>query len=150
MDLGQDQNHGQRRDFTAPHWVDINSFHHSPHLSPSQEYGGFGFVHAAHSMNAEPVLHQMSPPLQPMQQLRPLVTPPWPSTLTSQSSYAPPLLTAIPTLATSPSAAPAHSTHSAPTPRRTLTDADRRRMCQYHEEHPNVKQTEIGGNVFSC
>lgn len=29
-------------------------------------------------------------------------------------------------------------------PRRTLTDADRRRMCLYHEENPNVKQTEIG------
>ncbi|KAI5814704.1 hypothetical protein BZA77DRAFT_249678 [Pyronema omphalodes] len=29
-------------------------------------------------------------------------------------------------------------------PRRTLTDADRRRMCIYHEENPNVKQTEIG------
>jgi hypothetical protein len=26
-----------------------------------------------------------------------------------------------------------------------LTDQDRRRMCQYHEENPSVKQTEIGG-----
>ena len=31
------------------------------------------------------------------------------------------------------------------TPRRTLTDDDRRRMCEYHESHPGVKQTEIGG-----
>ena len=31
------------------------------------------------------------------------------------------------------------------TPRRTLTDADRRKMCMFHEENPNVKQTEIGG-----
>ncbi|KAK2753663.1 hypothetical protein FQN55_000026 [Onygenales sp. PD_40] len=30
------------------------------------------------------------------------------------------------------------------TPRRTLTDNDRRRMCLYHEENPHVKQTEIG------
>jgi hypothetical protein len=30
------------------------------------------------------------------------------------------------------------------TPRRTLTDDDRRRMCQYHEDNPTVKQTEIG------
>jgi hypothetical protein len=30
-------------------------------------------------------------------------------------------------------------------PRRTLTDSDRRRMCQYPEENPSVKQTEIGG-----
>jgi len=31
------------------------------------------------------------------------------------------------------------------TPRRVLTDDDRRRMCEYHESHPGVKQTEIGG-----
>jgi hypothetical protein len=31
------------------------------------------------------------------------------------------------------------------TPRRTLTDDDRRRMCEYHESHPGAKQTEIGG-----
>lgn len=30
------------------------------------------------------------------------------------------------------------------TPRKTLTNEDRRRMCQYAEDHPNVKQTEIG------
>ena len=34
---------------------------------------------------------------------------------------------------------------STTTPRRTLTDTDRRKMCQYHEEHPTKKQTEIGG-----
>jgi len=38
----------------------------------------------------------------------------------------------------------------------TLTDSDRRRMCQYHEENPSVKQTEIGGKkimssiLWSC
>ncbi|KAI9812146.1 MAG: hypothetical protein M1827_004812 [Pycnora praestabilis] len=37
-----------------------------------------------------------------------------------------------------------YSTHSTSSPRRTLTDADRRRMCLYHEENPTVKQTEIG------
>lgn len=30
------------------------------------------------------------------------------------------------------------------TPRKTLTNEDRRRMCQYAEDHPKVKQTEIG------
>ena len=29
--------------------------------------------------------------------------------------------------------------------RKILTDDDRRRMCQYHEDNPKVKQTEIGG-----
>ncbi|KXL49797.1 hypothetical protein M433DRAFT_74713 [Acidomyces richmondensis BFW] len=36
------------------------------------------------------------------------------------------------------------SSRSGSTPRKTLTDQDRRRMCQYAEEHPNSKQTEIG------
>ncbi|KAI0997313.1 hypothetical protein K3495_g10873 [Podosphaera aphanis] len=29
-------------------------------------------------------------------------------------------------------------------PRKTLTDNDRRLMCEYHEKNPNIKQTEIG------
>lgn len=29
-------------------------------------------------------------------------------------------------------------------PRKTLTDDDRRRMCQWHIDHPEMKQTEIG------
>ncbi|KAI7225169.1 hypothetical protein KC330_g9182 [Hortaea werneckii] len=33
---------------------------------------------------------------------------------------------------------------SAPIPRKTLTDNDRKRMCQYAEDHPNAKQTKIG------
>ncbi|KAI9727681.1 MAG: hypothetical protein M1828_005909 [Chrysothrix sp. TS-e1954] len=32
----------------------------------------------------------------------------------------------------------------ATTPRRTLTDDDRRKMCLYHDENPSKKQTEIG------
>ncbi|KAK6331114.1 hypothetical protein TWF696_003184 [Orbilia brochopaga] len=36
------------------------------------------------------------------------------------------------------------SNHGTGSSRRTLTDADRRRMCLYHEQHPHVKQTEIG------
>ncbi|EHA19072.1 hypothetical protein ASPNIDRAFT_212059 [Aspergillus niger ATCC 1015] len=34
--------------------------------------------------------------------------------------------------------------NSNPTPRRTLTDEDRRRMCLYHEENKTAKQTDIG------
>ena len=39
----------------------------------------------------------------------------------------------------------ASSIGSGTVPRRTLTDADRRSMCVYHEENPTLKQTEIGG-----
>ncbi|EPQ63700.1 hypothetical protein BGT96224_5103, partial [Blumeria graminis f. sp. tritici 96224] len=40
--------------------------------------------------------------------------------------------------------------HSTSSPRKTLTHNDRRRMCQYHEENPTVKQTEIGGEISAC
>jgi hypothetical protein len=30
-------------------------------------------------------------------------------------------------------------------PRKTLTDEDRREICLYHRQHPDKKQTEIGG-----
>lgn len=46
---------------------------------------------------------------------------------------------------TMPSTTTTHTTHTGSTARRTLTDADRRQMCLYHEENPNVKQTVIGG-----
>jgi len=88
------------------------------------------------------------------QQLLPLIMPShptWPSMLTNPASYsAPPV--AIP-----PASAPVvkgngtklPAIHATPSPRKTLTDSDRRRMCQYHEENPTVKQTEIGGKKIS-
>jgi len=33
-------------------------------------------------------------------------------------------------------------------PRKTLTDDDRREICLYHRQHPDKKQTEIGGMLF--
>lgn len=88
-----------------------------------------------------------------LQSLYPLVVPQqWPSMLTSQSNYSTPTLPTAST--TTPSSAV--SSHSQPTPvrqtvtggttpRRTLTDDDRRRMCQYAEDNPGIKQTDIGG-----
>lgn len=34
-------------------------------------------------------------------------------------------------------------------PRKMLTDEDRKRMCRYHLDHPNTKQTEIGGKFMT-
>ncbi|KAF2195583.1 CenpB-DNA-bind-domain-containing protein [Zopfia rhizophila CBS 207.26] len=110
--------------------------------------------------------------------------PQWPSMLTSQSTYIPPIFSSAPVPVTPASATPVSATSTRsraytselpmaggstslrdveydhdgseptveehehidtkPTPQKTLTDADRRRMCLYHEEHPTVKQTEIG------
>jgi hypothetical protein len=140
-------------------WVDIShSYNSSQHQSPIYEHGGFGFPMQPvqnHGLPTEPSYNTQrvsQPPhsLPPHQQLLPLIMPShptWPSMLTNPASYsAPPI--AIP-----PASAPLvkgsntklPAIHTTPTPRKTLTDNDRRRMCQYHEENPTVKQTEIGG-----
>lgn len=93
--------------------------------------------------------HQQLQPLQPL-----IVPPQWPSMLTTQSTYPTPVLptasTTTPVSAVSAGSSNSHSlqirqtTTGGSTPRRTLTDDDRRRMCQYAEDNPGVKQTDIG------
>ncbi|EME49302.1 hypothetical protein DOTSEDRAFT_68166 [Dothistroma septosporum NZE10] len=123
---------------------------HSHHGTPAQEYTGFNFT--SPSLPMEPSAFSSSIQSRSIhQQLQPLVMPQWPSMLNSQahSSYQPmfpqPVQPIQPmsfdSLHTPVSAT---STRSTSTPRKTLTDMDRKRMCQYAEEHPNAKQTEIG------
>ena len=73
--------------------------------------------------------------------------PTWPSMLTNPNGYntsppvaIPPASAPIQSLKTSRSVAPPMASQ----PRKTLTDDDRRRMCQYHIDNPSMKQTEIG------
>lgn len=140
-------------------WVDINhSYNSSQHQSPIYEHGGFGFPMQPVQMPVpEPSyshtqrISQSPQSLPPHQQLLPLIMPShptWPSMLTNPNNNysAPPV--PIPS-ASAPPIVKASNTklpaiHTNPTPRKTLTDNDRRRMCQYHEENPTVKQTEIG------
>lgn len=93
--------------------------------------------------------------LQQLQPLHPLIVPPqWPSMLTSQSQSSYSTTPTIPSASTTtPLSAVSSSSQSLQirqtttggnTPRRTLTDEDRRRMCQYAEDNPGVKQTDIG------
>ena len=133
-------------------WHENGQYPH--HSSPVQDFNGF---HAYTPMPMEPIygngMHpphpQHPPPRSTHQQLQPLIMPQWPSMLTSQSTYQPSIFPSAPVPITPASATPvsATSTHSrtSSTPRKTLTDQDRRRMCQYHEDNPTVKQTEIGG-----
>ncbi len=123
------------------------------------EHGGFTFMQPLQH-NGLPTEQSFPPQRMPIpqhppthtshQQLLPLIMPShptWPSMLTNPASYsAPPV--AIP--ASAPPLVKGNGTklpaiHATPSPRKTLTDSDRRRMCQYHEENPTVKQTEIGG-----
>jgi len=137
-------------------WVDIhNSYNSSQNQSPIYEHGGFGFIQPIHhSLPTEPSFPSQRVPQPPPhtthQQLLPLIMPShptWPSMLTNPANYSNPPV-AIP--ASAPPLVKGNTPklpaiHATPTPRKTLTDSDRRRMCQYHEDHPSVKQTEIGG-----
>ncbi|PGH08817.1 hypothetical protein AJ80_07776 [Polytolypa hystricis UAMH7299] len=130
---------------TAP-W-DIPNYASSHHQSPMSEFHSFAYG-SSPIMPLEPAYSMSIPQPYAPQQLLPLTTPSqWPSMLTTQSSYPPVPLPPLPMPSSMPALHPIHTAppiSTAPTPRRTLTDADRRRMCLYHEENPHVKQTEIG------
>jgi hypothetical protein len=157
--MNPDHHHSQEHGSGGYHevhdqWASGNpSPYQSHHQSPVHEYTAFNFS----GLPIEPmyVTTATMPPPQPRshQQLQPLMVPPWPSQLTSNSTYHTPVYHHTPVSATTPvttpmSAPPTTGRHS-DRPRKTLTDADRRRMCKYAEEHPNVKQTEIGGKYRS-
>jgi len=158
--LQMDHEHHHHQDSFEDHqaWAQNNHYDPSQHQSPVHDYNGFN--HYA-PLPMEPMFTTgMHPPHHHPQrtashpQLQPLIMPQWPSMLTSQSTYVPPIFPSAPVPITPASATPvsATSTHSgrtSSTPRKTLTDQDRRRMCQYHEDHPTVKQTEIGGKQTS-
>ncbi|KAK4541382.1 hypothetical protein LTR36_007983 [Oleoguttula mirabilis] len=123
---------------------------HSHHGTPAQEFSGFNF--STPQLPMEPSAFNNSMQQRPMhQQLQPLIMPQWPSMLNSQTHTTfqpmyPQHVQPIQPMSLGPLQSPlsAVSARSAPTPRKTLTDMDRKRMCQYADEHPNAKQTEIG------
>jgi hypothetical protein len=123
---------------------------HSHHGTPAQEYSSFHFGSPQLSLGSN--TFETTMPQRPIQQqLQPLVMPQWPSMLNSQShqtyqpSY-PQTVQPIQPMTMAPLQTPisATSSRSASTPRKTLTDADRKQMCQYAEDNPSAKQTEIG------
>ena len=143
-----EQHHGahHEEDYESGPWVEIAG-DHSSHNLPLQEYNvpletlyNWSIQHS----------HSTAQPLQP------LVMPQWPSQLTNPSvdngpppGFPPPRplapISTMPTKPPLPRSASTPAPISAPsTARRTLTDQDKRLMCQYHEDHPTVKQTEIG------
>lgn len=159
MDPGHSQ-HPHEGEFGEQHWADMGSYGSgNTHTSPVHEYPGFQFG-SPHVMPIEPAYNMtIPPPYTSHQQLQPLIMPQWPSMLASQSNYSGTPITSAststPISANSASSSqsnhiptPVTTTSTGSTPRRTLTDADRRAMCLYHQEHPSVKQTEIGGKTI--
>ena len=159
VNIKMEQHYGLHHDddFAAASLVEVTT--DSPHNpSPTQnDYADFDFSNSVaqlDSMYNRPLPSSYSNP----QASHPLIhMPQWPSQITSPSETSSPppvvqlqhrpilpLSKTVPTmqkLATvSPKEKPVLSSS-----RRTLTDSDRRKMCEYHNENPNVKQTEIGG-----
>ncbi|KAL1961340.1 hypothetical protein VTO42DRAFT_68 [Malbranchea cinnamomea] len=136
----------QDHDFSAPQWVDLGGFNQPQHHSPMQDFNPYVFG-SSPVMQMEQAYSMSIPQPYTAQQLLPLtMPPPWPGIISTQPGFAPVPLAPIPPMQSLGAPQRIHTPHfpTAPTPRRTLTDADRRRMCLYHEENPNVKQTEIG------
>ena len=147
-----------QNEYVDSQWVDMGGYSSGGGQSsttPLHEYNGYNFG-SPPIMPIEPAYTvPRPPPYTTHQQLQPLhlltTMAPWPSMLTSHASYSAPVVQTAP-LAT-PVSASTNSVNVTPTttggstPRRTLTDDDRRRMCEYHENHPGVKQTEIGGTL---
>ena len=144
----------QHSGYVNGHWVSVSNYN-SPSQSPAHEYPGFGYPPSNHGLGLEtgyerpiPFTFSAHPPAPPLPATQ------WPSMLTNPSSniagHVPIMSLPQPQLIplstyVSPQLPPVSAPPSMPTARRTLTDQDRRRMCQYHEDNPTVKQTEIGG-----
>ena len=169
MKVDQQHSGHQNEDFESDHWIELPS-DISPHASPFQEYNGFNYMHTSQISNdpiyARPPQSTFTAP----RPLEPLIMPTWPSEITNPSEEPPraPPPPLVRPIAPAPSAnikesdspttkTPVSASTKSPTPisattpstaRRTLTDDDRRRMCQYHEDHPSVKQTDIGGMII--
>ncbi|KAK4552464.1 hypothetical protein LTR86_010307 [Recurvomyces mirabilis] len=148
--MADDDRHHQRYQSSPPLGSWEHVYPHSHHGTPAQEYSGFNFSSPPIPMESGIFTASIQPrPMPP--QLQPLIMPQWPSMLNSQAPaayqpmYPQPVQPIQPvTLGALQTPISAVSTRSVPTPRKTLTDLDRKRMCQYAEEHPSSKQTEIG------
>lgn len=154
--------------FGSDQWTDMSSYMQTT----MPDYGGgFGYMPPiTHGLPSES-LGRMPPPVTPPQQAMaqqhphpgapphhptlPMLMvpshPTWPSILTNPGNFntsppvaIPPASAQVPSLKAATTRPPPAAPTIASQPRKTLTDDDRRRMCQYHIDNPSMKQTEIG------
>ena len=119
--------------FNSSGWGDVGGYTNGvgPHnTTPTDEF-------ASYSLGVPPV------PTEPTYNV-PRLSPYSAHQLQSLAPWAGPMATPA-SASTALTAMTPVTTTGGSTPRRTLTDDDRRRICEYHESHPGVKQTEIGG-----
>ncbi|KAK0722380.1 hypothetical protein B0T26DRAFT_216358 [Lasiosphaeria miniovina] len=151
--MDQENHIAQDHPYSNENWVDMNSYHHQTTMPDYSN--GYGYIPPiTHGLPSES-LNRMPPPPQPMSQSQashtqlPMLMMPhhatWPSMLTNPNNYSP---HSAPPVAIPPVSAPLKTSKlpaiQTSQPRKTLTDDDRRAMCQYAEDHPTAKQTDIG------
>ena len=149
--------------YANENWIDMNSFQHQTTMPDYA--GGYGFMPSithgmpTHGLPSERMPPPPPPPPQSLHQspathtqLPALLMPHhhtlWPSMLSNPNpNYGPPHSAppvAIPSIATPLKTSKLPAIQTTSQPRKTLTDDDRRKMCQYAEDHPTAKQTDIG------
>ncbi|KAJ5163452.1 DNA binding HTH domain Psq-type [Penicillium coprophilum] len=123
---------------------EMGTFTSPQHSPPMPEYSGFDYGQSQ-LMAVDSYGMSIPPPYATMP--LPMPSHSWPSMLTTHSPFAASGLAISTPTSVSPSAPmpPVRKTSTGgSTPRRTLTDEDRRQMCIYHEENKTAKQTDIG------
>ncbi|KAK2811273.1 hypothetical protein FQN49_008474 [Arthroderma sp. PD_2] len=135
----------QDHDFVGSQWVDMGGYA-AAHQHSLNDFTGFQYG-SSPIMPIEPAYSMSMPQPYTTQHLIPLtMSSQWPSMLSTQPGFAPIPVAPMPMTPVAPPLQHVQTPQlsTPPTPRRTLTDAERRRMCLYHQENPHVKQTEIG------
>ncbi|KAJ5915062.1 DNA binding HTH domain Psq-type [Penicillium verhagenii] len=137
------ESHAPEGEFSHSPWVDLGTFTSPQHSPPMPEFNGFEYGPSP-IMSVDGYGMNLPPPYTSMP--LPMPAHAWPSMLTHHSPFhdgVPPPPAPISISPSAPTPIRKSSTGGA-TPRRTLTDDDRRQMCLYHEEHKTAKQTDIG------
>ncbi|KAJ5255454.1 hypothetical protein N7497_007059 [Penicillium chrysogenum] len=136
---------GPEGEFPHSPWVEIGTFTSPQHSPPMPEYSGFDYG-PSQLMAVDSYGMSIPPPYASMP--LPMPSHSWPSMLTTHSPFAAsglPVCTTPTSVSPSAPMPPVRKTSTGgSTPRRTLTDDDRRQMCIYHEENKTAKQTDIG------
>ncbi|KAI1857607.1 hypothetical protein JX265_009571 [Neoarthrinium moseri] len=161
--IDQDSHLASDHTFASDQWVGMNPYNQMPMSNYGNEYYMTSVTHGlpSESINAghmgpppvpQQIHHQQSqhyasqlPHLMiPTQQSTPPVS--WPSLRTnpSQTYSSPPVPIPPPSVTQPLKQQPKLPSITTSTPRKTLTNEDRRRMCQFAEDNPKVKQNEIG------
>lgn len=147
-------------------WMGMNGFHpQPPQHSPPVDYHGFGYnvvpMDSAYGVTIPPpyappmtvpsnawpsmLSTPSQSPFQPPEAQPPGPPPPAPPPAPVRTPGPVPIAPSVSVSPTAPVSPPRKSSASSATPRKMLTDEDRRRMCLYHEDNKTAKQTDIGG-----